>query len=402
MNVIALKKPYLLFGLLSLSGAACAESNWDFSGNIELESRYFVESPQFDAQDDQKFQNAVDSTLEFRWRNNDGNQRISIIPYLRWDAQDNERSLVDLQESYWALESNNLELLVGINTVFWGVTESVHLVDIINQTDSVADIDGEQKLGQAMINLAWQQDWGLLNVFVLPGFRERTFAGIEGRLRTPVAVDNDRANFESGADKNHVDFALRYSHYIGDFDIGISYFSGTSREARFTINENGTQLIPIYDQINQLGFDGQYTKDAWLWKLEAIVRQGHSDTFVAAIGGFEYTQYQIFDTNADLGYLLEYQYDDRDDEEPLSIADNDIFAGARLALNDPQDTSVLAGIVYDHESDEVFLNVEAETRIGDNYTITGRARFINNTDSSDALDSLSEDDYIEISIARYF
>jgi hypothetical protein len=381
---------------------ANSESNWDISGNIELESRVFFNSPQFDGQEDQKFQNALDATLDIRWRNNEGNQRISLIPYFRWDAQDNERSLVDLQESYWALESNDVEVLVGFNTVFWGVTESVHLVDIVNQTDTVADIDGEQKLGQAMINIAWQQDWGLINAFVLPGFRERTFPGQDGRFRTPIPVDNDRAQYESGADKNHVDFALRYSHYIGDFDIGISYFTGTNREARFTVNETGTQLIPIYDQINQLGIDAQYTKNAWLWKLESIIREGNKDTFIAAIGGFEYTQYQLFGTNADLGYLLEYQYDDRDDNQPLTIADNDIFAATRLALNDSQDTSVLAGIVYDHKSDELFLNIEAETRIGNNYTITGRARFISNTDQTDALDAFREDDYIEIAIARYF
>jgi hypothetical protein len=48
--------------------------------------------------------------------------------------------------------------------------------------------------------------------------------------------------------------------------------------------------------------------------------------------------------------LLEYQYDGRDESEPVTIADNDVFVAARLALNDTQDTAVLAGFSYDIET----------------------------------------------------
>ena len=54
--------------------------------------------------------------------------------------------------------------------MFWGVTESVHLVDIINQTDFAGDIDGEDKLGQTMLSLMLQRDWGEITAFVLPAF----------------------------------------------------------------------------------------------------------------------------------------------------------------------------------------------------------------------------------------
>ena len=54
---------------------------------------------------------------------------------------------------------------MGIDKVFWGVIESRHLVDYINQTDGVEDVDGEDKLGQPMINLGLQRDWGDLIFF---------------------------------------------------------------------------------------------------------------------------------------------------------------------------------------------------------------------------------------------
>lgn len=389
--------------LLLLALAARAdESTWDITANVELQSRFFAQDARWSGQESRAGQLSVAGTAEFRWRNAEGDQRASFIPYLRWDQADDERSLIDMREAYWAYETGGVELLIGSNTVFWGVTESVHLVDIINQTDAVADIDGEDKLGQPMVNIAVQRDWGLLSAYVMPYFRKRTFAGVDGRFRAPLPVDTDQPQYESSADENHVDLALRYSHYIGDVDIGLSLFSGTSREPRLLPSEDGSAFLPYYDQIEQLGVDLQYTNEAWLWKLEAIVRDGFADTFAAAVGGFEYTFYQVSDSSADIGMLLEYQYDGRGAREPIAIADNDVFIGARLALNDMQDTAVLAGVGYDVDTSETFLNIEADRRIGKDYVIELRARAFSGAEPTDMTYSLAKDDYVQLQLSRYF
>ncbi|HKJ19448.1 MAG TPA: hypothetical protein VJ993_02185, partial [Woeseiaceae bacterium] len=331
-----------------------------------------------------------------------GNVRAAFIPYLRWDATDDERNLADLREAYWAFEGDDYELLVGANTVFWGVTESVHLVDIINQTDFAGDIDGEDKLGQMMVSLMLQRDWGEITGFVMPAFRERTFAGVDGRFRPPLPVDTDNALYESSDEETHVDFALRYSHYIGDIDIGLNVFSGTSREPRFIPAADGQSLLPVYDQIDQLGVAVQYTKEAWLWKLEAIARDGVTQSFAAAVGGFEYTFYQVSESTIDVGLLLEYQYDGRNEFEPVTIADNDVFVGTRLAFNDVQDTAVLAGLSYDTDTGETFINIEAERRFGDNWFAELRVRAFNGAAQVDATTWLQKDDYVQLSLARYF
>jgi hypothetical protein len=378
------------------------DAAWDWSSNVELQSRLFAQDALWPGQGSQAAQVSLAATAELRWRNGDGDQRASIIPYLRRDSVDEERNLVDLQEAYWAWEGDSLELLAGVNTVFWGVTESVHLVDIVNQTDAVGDIDGEDKLGQPMVNLTWQQDWGLLSAYVMPYFRERNYPGVDGRLRTPLPVDSDRAVYESSRNENHVDVALRYSHYIGDIDVGLSVFSGTSREPRLIAADDAPVLLPHYDQIDQFGVDLQYTRDAWLWKLEAIARNGYSETFAAAVGGFEYTVYQVGQSDADLGVLLEYQYDGRNDLEPFTTADNDVFAGFRLALNDTQDTSLLAGIAYDTVTGETFFNVEAERRIGDSISLEVRARAFSGAGPQDITFAVVRDDYVQIQLAKYF
>ncbi len=395
----------LLFGLLLIAVALPSQARGgevDLSGDIELQVRSFWHEPVWAGQDNVALHGAVTSTTEFRWYSDDAHQRAALIPFLRLDATDSERSLLDLHEAYWAYEGDGFEILVGANTVFWGVTESLHLVDIINQTDLAGDVDGEDKLGQPMLSLTLQRDWGEISAFVMPYFRERTFSGVDGRFRAPLPVDTDRVLYESSEKERHVDVAVRYSHYFGDVDIGLSAFSGTSREPRLVPAQDGQALVPAYDQIDQFGVDLQYTKEAWLWKLEAIARDGVTHSFLAAVGGVEYTFYQVGESAADIGMLIEYQYDGRNALEPVSVADNDVFVGARFALNDVQDTSVLAGFSYDVETGETFVNVEAERRFGEDWFGELRVRAFSGADPDDRSFSLMKDDYLELSLARYF
>ena len=185
-------------------------------------------------------------------------------------------------------------------------------------------------------------------------------------------------------------------------DIGLSLFSGTSREPRLVPSENAPVLLAHYDQIDQVGIDLQYTRDAWLWKLEAIARDGYSHTFAAAVGGFEYTLYQVRQSAADIGLLFEFQYDGRNELEPFTVNDNDIFFGTRLALNDTQDASVLAGVAYDVDTGETFLNIEAERRFGDDTAVELRIRAFSGASPHDSTYSVVRDDYVQLQIAKYF
>ena len=101
--------------------------------------------------------------------------------------------------------------------------EATHLVDIINQTDHVVNLDVEDKLGQPMLNLSLIRDGGVVDLLVLPGFRERTFPTMASRPRFAIPVDNDVV-YESGAGDLHTDLATRWSHSIGTFDIGLAHY----------------------------------------------------------------------------------------------------------------------------------------------------------------------------------
>ena len=51
--------------------------------------------------------------------------------------------------------------------------------------------------------------------------------------------------------------------------------------------------------------------------------------------------------------------DGRNELEPITVNDNDIFVGTRFALNDIQDTALLAGVAYDVDTGDVLW----ETRL---------------------------------------
>lgn len=386
---------------LVLVSAGTVAGEWEATGFVGVDSRTFWEDESFPSQQD-GLGSSVKLQAEYYWRSDDGRHRFSAIGFGRYDELDEERSHADLREAYWGYDGDGWDVTMGVRKVFWGVAESFHLVDIINQTDLIEDIDQEDKLGQPMVNFNLQRDYGRFEFYVMPRFRERTFPGVEGRLRTPLVVDTDNAVYESSDGDRHADFALRWSHYFGDVDVGAYVFDGTSREPEFLLAEEGDRLLPVYEQITQVGVEAQLTRDAWLWKFEGIRRETREETFNAAVAGLEYTFYGVGGRAADIGVLFEYLHDGRNALSPPTPFDDDIFVGARLALNDSSDTSVLAGAVVDTETHETFLNVEAERRFGDSVTVEMRLRAFGNADPGERLSAFEQDDYLQLSISWYY
>lgn len=385
--------------LFSTSFSALA-SDVDVSGYIGVQGRFFTQDPLTPSQKDTQL--SINAEPEFYWAGD--SDSFTFKPYIRLDSVDDERTHFDIREAMYIHVADEYELHVGIGKVFWGVTETLHLVDIVNQTDEVESFDQEEKLGQPMAKFSTEQDWGALDLIILPYFRERTFAGENGRLRFPVLIDTNNPIYESSAEESHIDFAARWSNTIGDWDIGLTAFDGTSREALFkpVVNEEGEQVIrPFYAQITQFGVDAQYIYEDWLFKLEAIHRSGKQiDDFFAAVGGFEYTLYGVFDSATDVGIVVEYAFDERDTFSPNQ---NDLSVAARIALNDAESTEILTGIRQDLEfSDSRALFIEAATRIGESTRVTLDAWVLSSDDTKDITYNFRRDDFIQLTLEYYF
>jgi hypothetical protein len=376
----------------------------EWSGNVAGEARWFPNDGAFPGQTNGGLSLSLQPEFRHQWR--DRSRGFTFVPFGRLDGQDDERTHADIRELIFLAVEGDWELRAGIGKVFWGVTESQHLVNIINQIDYVEDFFGEEVLGQPMVRVTRIVDTGSLDLFVLPYFRERTFPGEKGRFRTPLVVDTDQARYESGDEERHTDWAVRWSQYIGNVDYGVYWFDGTSRDPLLFPDSSDaeTLLAPYYPLIRQAGLDAQYTGEAWLWKLEAIARDFRDarwTDFEAAVGGFEYTFVGINDSAADLGVLLEYHWDSRGVESDR-VFQNDLFAGARFTLNDVDSTEVLAGLFWDLDYDSPSFRVEASRRFGDGIKVNLEAQWFGDIPDADPLSSFRDDDYLLIEIARYF
>lgn len=392
-----------VFGIsFSVQKAAAEDMEFDFSGYLEPELRYFIEDGSDPAQPDYNFSLSANAEFEWTWGRD---RQLVINPYGRLDQHDPKRSHFDFREAkYLHVFPNDWEVRVGLDRVFWGVTEAAHLIDIINQTDQVENVDDEDALGQPMVKLAIPSDIGLFEFYALPYFRERTFASRKGRPRGDFLIDVNNAAYESAAEEWHTDFAARYSHYFGPVDIGISHFSGTGRDPLFRPQMRAGEIVlqPFYAQVEQSSVDIQATLGPTLYKFEGFSRNEFGERYYAASGGIEYSFYQLFETDADLGVVLEYIYDSRGRNGATTPFANDIFGGLRWALNNEQSSTVLFGSIVDVESGSMSFGLEAETRFREDYFISLESRLFANVADDDLLKQSSDDGFIQLRIQRFF
>jgi hypothetical protein len=372
---------------------------WEITGYVALEGRGFFEPVIYAEQERHdasiilapEFYVEIDPSLSF-----------TAAPFYRFDDMDTERTHYDVRELFFLKVFDNFEASVGFRKVFWGVTETSHLVDIINQTDLVENPDGEDKLGEPMVSFSAARDYGTFDLYLMPYFRERTFPGKKGRLRSDPRVDVDMVTYGTDDGERHGAAAFRYSHSLGDFEFALSHFWGLSRAPTFNlaINPKGELVLaPHYEPINQTGLEFQIVAGQLLLKFEGIFRNGQGSAYGAATTGFEYTFAGFLSTKTDFGFLAEWLYDDRGDEATTPMQ-NDYFVGMRFVFNDQKDTNLLMGMIDDVEGDAQSYFIEANRRYGERIRATVEVR-VQDVPPDDNYISIQDDDFLMLELAYY-
>lgn len=380
---------------------ALGDVEFDASGYIEPELQIFFESPSDARQHNDNISVAGQLELEVFLS---PDHTLILTPFARLDARDDERTHVDLREGYFEAIFDRFELRIGLKKVFWGRTEAAHLIDVINQTDNLESVDGEEKLGQPMVNVTVPTDFGIFDFYWLPYFRERQFPGVDGRPRLNMPISNDITLYESDREEEHQDFAARWSHYVGAWDFGVSHFYGTARDPLLVPQLDGNMqpiLIPYYPLMHQTAVDVQATYGPMLYKFEGFHRWQLDENWTQATGGIEYSFYGVFGTPGDIGIVAEYIWDERG-RSASNPFQNDLFAGLRWTANDIQSTSILGGGIVDLDGGGYVLSVEAERRIGEDFFLQVETRLFVDVPMSDPFFSYADDDFLQVRLARYF
>ncbi|MYF45552.1 MAG: hypothetical protein F4073_02545 [Rhodobacteraceae bacterium] len=367
-------------------------------GKVTFGTRIFLDDPAHTGQKGNNFSLTFEPTIYSE--SAEGNS-FTFTPFIMIDSVDSERTHVDIREAYYltfgSLGESEWELRIGIDQVFWGTAESHNPVNVINQTDYVVHPNGESKLGQPMVHGTLAGDWGMLDAFVLPYYRPRTFPGIKGRFRSKPPVQNYRKQIYRG--RNNIDLAARYSNSIGALDFGVSYFDGTSRDPR--LERNNTGVIQNYDLIKQVGLDLQLTLGAFLGKAEWITREQITDentrsrSHVSVLGG-EYAFYGIFESEADLTLFAEWNHDTGGN----SLLQDDLFFAARYSFNDILDTDITVALIDDRDFDTKTLNIEFNRRLSDSFSLTVEAFKFLEEDQGDVLSQqIVNDEYVALDLS---
>jgi len=386
----------LMLALLLASTSRAEE----LKGSMGAELRLYPSSPKYEGQDDDMLVPSLLFSPSLTKKLSPTSTLTSTL-FGRLHSGDSDQSHLDIRELYLQKMIGEWEMRLGAAKEFWGVTESRHLVNIINQADLVEDIDEEEHLGQPMLNFNREIFGNELRLFLLPYFRERTFPGQDGRGRPPLPIATDAPLYESGVGEWHPDLAMRVRRSIGAWDIGLSEFYGTGREPslRFTPSAPET-LQPYYEVIHQQGVDLQYTLSSTLLKLEALYRSGQGDDFAAAVIGVEHTLSNIL--GADIGLMLEYLYDGRDASAPVTPFNDDIYLGARIALNDVRGSEMIVGVTIDRDNLSSTISLEGGTRINDSWRLEVEGKVFSSEEKSDPLSIVENDDLLQFRVLYHF
>lgn len=396
-----LPKPFLGFLGLFLSPLLVAvDRGGEFSGELSFEARSYLEHGAYGNTGLGDFSIILQPEYAVAWE--EDRKVVSFEPFIRLSSLDDERTHGDIRELSFVGSWDLFELRIGISKVFWGVTESQHLVDVINQTDLVESPDGEDKLGQPMINFVYVNEYGNFEFFILPYFRERTFSGYDGRFRTNLVVDGESPIYLHGDEESHIDGAIRWSHYLGGLDWAISYFEGTGREPTLKANLIGTKLVPVYGQSKQASLELQYVVGDWLLKSEVLSKDSDQNgNYWAMVAGFEYT-FANYYQGMDVGVLYEYLYDDRGESSGSGL-DDASFVGSRIALNDEKSLEFLVGGIVEHETGKLSnAFIESSRRINENWKWTIEGSFFAKPKSGSFLEKIKRDDYLQTSLSFFW
>ena len=406
-------KPCLILAALLLTSNPAYCDN--LSGNINLEFTRYQNDPVLTSHHGQSRSISSEFTFERQW--NEGTDLLSFHPFIRLGDIDKQRNHFDIRELSWVHANDLWEFSAGISKVYWGITESRQLIDIINQSDRVEDIDSDEKLGQAMISLSRQFSSANIDLYILPGFRERIFPGLDGNMKLPFIINSDNPVYESDDKQNHVDFALALQGSISGLDYYLNYFWGTSRDPSFNFEED-LSLTPYYPQIQQTGIALEYLIGDWILKFEAIRREGQGDSYFATTSGLEYTLYGILNSAANITLYAEYLFDERhdviydslfqnkdSDGSSIPVFENDIFVGAGINFNSSSsgtEPDILATLSVDNETKSKVLSLEGRHNFEHNISVKLKALAFRDFKSYNYLNLIQQSQRIKLSVIKFF
>ncbi|MDH4128004.1 MAG: hypothetical protein OEV44_04575, partial [Spirochaetota bacterium] len=298
--------------------------------------------------------------------------KMLIAPRFKEDFSERSRSRLLLDEGWIQFASNNLELRLGIQQFTWGMVESQKLVDVLNQKDYQDDFLDPDKLGELSGRFRFSIP-SLENIdfqfYYLTNFTKAKFPTSTSRYNlTNGTFDfSESPVFASSQKEWYHQYAFRTVINIGNIDLALSYFHGYNKFPSFKLDFATQKLLPYYYIMDQGGLELTWVMGKLIIKLESVYRNTSRNnptmipqsivpsSYVAYVGGFEYTINQIIGNN-DLTFFMEYLGDSDVGKTTIDyrLLQNDLFLGFRFSFNDINSKELKAGTTIDLDNPEEF------------------------------------------------
>ncbi len=336
-----------------------------------------------------------------------------------------DRTFINLEKLHYAAAFDGWDIVAGYQVENWGVAESSTVMNLINsteRTDPTRNI-GANRIGTPMINVNVQAGGGTLGLYGLLDHVQPHFGDRRARDRALYTTNTSRASYEGSRDD--IDLALRYTNNFnlgqGTLDFSAVYFNGNNRDPVLlpgciqsvgaiteavcnginaavvnayssgallgTINSNqfwdflqqnatdaiiraasaipGVGFIPYYEDVEQTGATFVYSYNDLQLRFEGIYLNSKVDNSFSGVVGGDYTWNNIAGKQGSLTVALEYLYDERGDNNPFIVFEDDLFIGLNYRLNNARDTRFSLGTFIDMHSHARLHTLSASTRVDD-------------------------------------
>ncbi|MCY4395934.1 MAG: hypothetical protein OXC10_12440, partial [Rhodospirillaceae bacterium] len=129
---------------------------------------------------------------------------------------------------------------------------------------------------------------------------------------------------------------------------------------------------------------------------------GKKEAYASFVVGGEYTFNGIFESDADLSLLAEWMLDGRR-QRATNQYQNDLFLGARLALNDVQGAEFIVGALLDLDYRTRTLNIEFNRRLTDAVSVKAEAVLLLQVDRADTIvHQTRRDSFVAVNLTYNF
>lgn len=313
--------------------------------------------------------------------------------FYNWDKNDVSRRYYDVREALIAFHKGSWRFEAGRGLIFWGVSETINVVNTLNQVDLSESVDGKTKTGQNMATASYAFSENTFTAYYLGDFEEIVYPD----RPSPTIPISDVSRYET--EQNQHEYALRW-HGLFDFgEAAFSYFKGIRRDPLLVPAKSSSPLLEAYYiDTEYVSLEGLAFLGSAIVKFEGKLGEELDNTFSSYNIGFEYPTYPSFAMAQSIAWVFEYVHDSRK-ELAETMAQNDFFAGGRFSLGDfaQYDSRIILGYDLDHNSK--YLDFSITHRITDFIRWEAKlVQFIDVGEFDDRLFFVQDEDFGQVEL----